>query len=296
MKSAIPYHRNWVYFKVYGGCKTLERWLVEMCYPEIASMLGEGWLRQWFFIRYRDPEPHLRIRLNVTAGVNPALVLARIQSTANLLLIDHRIWKMDVLTYRPEHRMYGKVHLHLFERLFHIDSESVLEALTSDLSRDLESRWLISLALVDELVGLFFHLHCDRVDYYREVSERYRREFNHDQQKKVSLDKKFREIRNNMDLVLSGAGPYNPGLSLTGRNHDMANEIRNIRACRGWYKDQQEVLIRIFHLRFNRLFPDHQRLLEWMAMELLFRYYRSANAHHQSNTPQHEKNPVSTAI
>ncbi|MBK8924711.1 MAG: lantibiotic dehydratase [Crocinitomicaceae bacterium] len=54
---------EWIYYKIYCGEKTAERILLELVYPlstEICDTLKLA--EKWFFIRYADPDHHIRIR------------------------------------------------------------------------------------------------------------------------------------------------------------------------------------------------------------------------------------------
>ena len=53
---------QWLYFKIYTGFKTADLLLREVI-PRIANQLLAGHIiSKWFFIRYSDPELHLRLR------------------------------------------------------------------------------------------------------------------------------------------------------------------------------------------------------------------------------------------
>jgi len=69
---------HWLYFKVYTGFKTADQIITQVIAPLANQLLNSQIISKWFFIRYSDPELHLRLRFFLTdtnkAGV-PVLML-----------------------------------------------------------------------------------------------------------------------------------------------------------------------------------------------------------------------------
>lgn len=55
---------EWVFFKLYGGIAICDKILFTHVLPLTNFLESEGTIDKWFFIRYSDPEFHLRIRLH----------------------------------------------------------------------------------------------------------------------------------------------------------------------------------------------------------------------------------------
>jgi len=58
----IPGQDDWFYFKLYG-CSKRKNELIAYLYDKLESLIGSHKIRQYFFIRYSDPEKHLRVRV-----------------------------------------------------------------------------------------------------------------------------------------------------------------------------------------------------------------------------------------
>ena len=56
---------EWVYFKLYTGTKTADAILQNELYRYIRELLNNGIIDKWFFIRYTDPDFHIRLRLHL---------------------------------------------------------------------------------------------------------------------------------------------------------------------------------------------------------------------------------------
>ena len=117
--------------------------------------LATGEADGWFFIRYGDPEWHLRVRFHGDPSRLQSGVLPRLHAALEPLLADGRIWRVQLDTYEREVERYGGPEgIGLAERLFQIDSEAVLailEMLEGDEGADL--RWRLALRGIDMLLG-----------------------------------------------------------------------------------------------------------------------------------------------
>ena len=85
---------EWLYFKVYTGIKTSDTILQEVIEPLVEQLQIQNLIDQWFFIRYNDPKPHLRIRLNLKNITPYSIILGMINS----LFKDYLELKAELLT------------------------------------------------------------------------------------------------------------------------------------------------------------------------------------------------------
>jgi len=58
----LPGNDSWFYYKLYG-CSKRQNELICASYNELERIVAKGVASKYFFIRYADPEPHLRIRI-----------------------------------------------------------------------------------------------------------------------------------------------------------------------------------------------------------------------------------------
>jgi hypothetical protein len=54
---------KWLYYKIYCGVKTADMLLLEVIKSLTEQLIEEKIIDRWFFIRYSDPEPHVRFRV-----------------------------------------------------------------------------------------------------------------------------------------------------------------------------------------------------------------------------------------
>jgi len=58
----LPGNEEWLYYKLYG-CSKRQDELILAAYDVLDKLTAEGIAQKYFFIRYSDPEPHMRLRI-----------------------------------------------------------------------------------------------------------------------------------------------------------------------------------------------------------------------------------------
>ncbi|WP_127138032.1 thiopeptide-type bacteriocin biosynthesis protein [Flagellimonas oceanensis] len=57
---------EWLYYKIYIGPQTGDALLSQAIKPLVSNLIGRKLIDKWFFIRYTDPDFHIRIRLKIS--------------------------------------------------------------------------------------------------------------------------------------------------------------------------------------------------------------------------------------
>jgi class I lanthipeptide synthase len=145
---------DWVYAKIYAGGLIADQ-LVAGPLAELArETLVSGLADDWFFIRYRDERPHLRVRFRGEPGKLAGELTPRLYAWASDLL-DRGVCQAYTLdTYERELERYGgEAGLDVAEAVFGVDSSVVVELVRLDLSRALAvSRELLCVLTLDCLL------------------------------------------------------------------------------------------------------------------------------------------------
>ena len=122
---------DWTYVKLYGAQGELDALLRDHAGRIVAACADVADLDRWFFLRYRDPQHHVRLRLRAKDGDGAALV-ARLSALLEPLLADGTLRRYAFDTYEPELERYGGIAAQTpVQRLFRRDSERALETLAS---------------------------------------------------------------------------------------------------------------------------------------------------------------------
>ncbi|MGW6288675.1 lantibiotic dehydratase [Streptomyces sp. NPDC055107] len=120
---------DWVFAKLYGPTWAQNTVLVRHL-PELLDGLPNE-VDRWFFVRYADPDPHLRLRLRGEPRALTARVLPRLHDLAEDLRAQGLAGRLVLDTYEPETARYGGTAeaMAAAERVFHADSAAALEHL-----------------------------------------------------------------------------------------------------------------------------------------------------------------------
>ena len=154
VQRRFPPGSEWLYAKLYGGRSAVERSLCDSVAPLCARLRAAGVVDRWHFLRYGDPEYHLRLRLHGEAAALHGEALPELQRLAAGEIDAGRVWRFTLDTYERELERYGgPAAIEMVETIFTADSEAVAEILAdADVAADrLTAVVLGAGALLDEL-------------------------------------------------------------------------------------------------------------------------------------------------
>jgi thiopeptide-type bacteriocin biosynthesis protein len=280
VERILPPTSRWLYLKLYTGSATADLVLRDAIAPLVARAIESGAADRWFFIRYGDPQNHLRVRL---AG-EPARLRAIIDWLPELLdplLREGRIARWQLDTYEREVERYGGPEgMELSERIFHADSECVLVAL-DDLAGDrgAEWRWRLALVGIDRLLADFGFALAARRDLLAELRRSFGNEFSAGPQLTQQLAQRQRETGHELyELLTSPISSDHPlagsFAALDRRSERLAPLVAELRALasRGALTVPIEELVTSYiHMFVNRLIRSDARRHELVLYDLLHR-------------------------
>ena len=274
---------EWLYAKLYTGAGTADQVLHRLVGPLVRSSLASGAADSWFFIRYADPNWHLRLRLHGDRKRLCADVLPSLEEAAAPFLKTGQLWRMQLDTYEREVERYGGDRgIELAERVFAADSEAVLtilEPLRGDAG--LDQRWRLAMRGIDLLfddLGLTLE---EKRSVVRRAREGYGREFGIDGSFRRRVSERYRAERSRLEALLDpGQAPpvsLAPGLeALHRRSLELAPvgaELRRLRHVGRLSATLTDVTMCYAHMHANRLLRSAQRAQELVLYEFLDRAY-----------------------
>jgi thiopeptide-type bacteriocin biosynthesis protein len=291
LRRSFPPGSEWLYVKLYTGTATADGLLRDVVGPAVRQALATGAADSWFFIRYADPQWHLRVRLHGDPGALHGQVLPALQGAIEDLLADGRLWKVQLDTYDREVERYGGPEgLELSERLFQVDSDAVLdiiEMLAGDEGADV--RWRLALLGTDLLLsdlGL-------SPETRRLVIERLRssfwREFSGSKPLRVQLDQKLRaERRDLIHMLETGIGvgasesPLAPALEVFQRRSrasaPIVEELKRREAEGRLTASMADMASSFVHMFVNRMVRSAARAHEVVLYDFLHQLHESREA------------------
>ena len=248
--------------------------------PVVARATESGAADLWFFIRYVDPQNHLRVRF----GGEPARLREIIDWLPELLdplLEEGRISRWQLDTYEREVERYGGPEgMEISERIFHADSEAVLaslETLAGD--RGADWRWRLALVGIDRLLADFGFDLAGRRDVLSGLRQSFGDEFAAGPQLTQQLAQRMREHGNELyELVTAPLSPEHPLAgsiaALDRRSAKLAPLVAELRAreSRGQLTVPVDNLVTSYiHMFVNRLIRSDARRHELVLYDLLHR-------------------------
>jgi thiopeptide-type bacteriocin biosynthesis protein len=191
---------EWLYYKIYTGVKTTDLILLEKLQPVILQLKKRKIIQQWFFIRYKDSDEHFRIRFLIQNTNDLSKVINAFYGVMNQLLQDNLVWKIQTDTYKRELERYGEKIIEYSEFLFWKDSEMMLEylALKKTFPKQ-EMALFFSFAAIDSFLNSFSLSNLHKCNLMDSLQHSFKKEFKADKILKKELDKKYRELANELD-------------------------------------------------------------------------------------------------
>jgi hypothetical protein len=103
VRRVFPPGSEWTYVQLYAGSATADRLLTEAVGPLARRLVGSGAADSWFFMRYADPQFHVRVRFHGDPdGIRPA-----VDELVAGLVDDGLVHDAKLATYRREVERYG---------------------------------------------------------------------------------------------------------------------------------------------------------------------------------------------
>lgn len=264
--------QEWVYFKVYLKPESADMVLVNYVCPFIKRCFSRHVIGKWFFIRYSDPEYHLRIRLKLESSEALGTLLESFYKKLSPLTKSHVVSRIVIDTYVREVERYEPLGMELCESIFECDSNLVCDVLR----RGDTLRWVVGATIALYLSRFFY---ADDESIYRFMSQRaeaYSREFNFNRGSLKQFNAIYRQRKSVLDKIVDGEykDPFSSRYMLSPVVSSMLRDYAPIESV--------VVLPSLIHMHFNRLFTTSQRLAECVCYILLERAIKSKVARNKA--------------
>lgn len=259
---------EWLYLKIYTGIKTSDILLEEAIQPLTTSFLNNDLIKKWFFIRYNDPKPHLRIRFELSDLVDYNEIFSRIQDAFKPYTESGEIANFVVDTYHRELERYGIETMEAAEYLFFENSDFFLKGC---LHLDDEEKIIISLFYIDQKLDLLHLSINEKLLWIKDFNDGFKKEFNADKNLNSQLDKKYRLFKPKyLEFIESDEyGDFRGKVEthILELKPIVENIVSNTVSSKSFFQS-------IFHMNINRMFVSNQRLFEMIIYDYLLRYYK----------------------
>ncbi|MCC6460665.1 MAG: lantibiotic dehydratase [Saprospiraceae bacterium] len=278
---------QWVYYKAYSGVKTTDNLLIDIIQPIAQHLKAQGMIDRWFFIRYNDPDNHIRFRFHLSEQRHFQYLTELVNQQFRAQLADGTVWKIQLDSYRREIERYGANTMELSELLFDADSTATaffLGKMREEQSPDI--RWLWAMKTTDLLLHQLGYSPEQKINLLGSLKQSFAREFRMDNALYLKqLSRNFREHKDRIRELMQaepGSGQVSPDwLAEALLLHQQAIEA----PCRGLLEVAQQQALELpldmlvasyIHMKFNRIFPSYQRKNEMVFYDFLYQSFKSA--------------------
>ena len=256
-----PPGSDWLYLKLYGPRSGEDELLVgpvrSLCDEIQESQIAD----EWFFVRYADPRPHLRLRFHGSQQRLTEVLFPRLCDWASGLIAEGRCLEFAFDTYEREVERYGGPGaMTIAEELFAADSRAVVKLLGTAPNAD---RMVLGVVAVDDLLDSLHVDESSRLEWLKQTVI---------SRKETGVE--YRAMRDTLVTVLRDPSQLNaPVREALASRRAAVSSI----AARLGLLDTQGVLSRplpglyesYVHMHFNRLWGDLSA--ERRALGLLLR-------------------------
>ncbi len=281
VKRIFPPGSDWLYVKFYCNHNTQDKVIREIIYPLLIERkdLNES-IKQWFFIRYNDPLPHIRLRIN---SRDLAGLTMQINHLAEALINSDLISSIQLDTYVRELERYGQDNIESSEKLFYLDSIAVSRYIISLEKEEWQKEdeiWKAAILSVHQLLNDFQISLEDRVSLFNMSHHNFRKEFVDVNRKekvkefKFSIDRKYRKHKDDIfKLLTKNKDELDENMRYFFERSD--SELISAIANNFSGKVPLDIVASYIHMSINRLFNAKQRMNEMVIYYFLYKSYDS---------------------
>jgi thiopeptide-type bacteriocin biosynthesis protein len=286
-KRKFPPGSQWLYLKLYCGPQTANQLLTGPIWETLTQLSEQGQVQQWFFVRYLDPEFHLRLRVRCDDPAQRSGLLVQMLALSEQWLEEGFIDLVQTDTYDRELERYGPQTIELCEDYFGVDSRMVIDFLSQHPYADEETLIHFAVASALALVTDFGFTDAECLTFFRSRQQAYHREFFVSKAVKDTLNQQYRgyreKIKNWQDKpnTTSGSAEGSPVCSLLRKRSVETQHIIN-NLTQKWSDTSTDTVFSLvgslLHMSMNRLLTSQLRLYELIIYHLSCRYYESTVA------------------
>jgi lantibiotic biosynthesis protein len=258
--------KDWIYFKVYCHPLSSDMVLTKYLFPLVEELKKQKLITRWFWIRYNDPEYHLRFRVKIDANTRVAVLKSltvALSKACTSQLVSH--FQSDI--YKRELERYSPDLIDQVEHIFETSSELVALWLQDQRDTSYEDRTMMIRSIQSSSVTLdAFELSAEeKTGFCRDAFDRFFTEFGSPKTLKTEMEKLNREVGNSL---YTGGGSEEVFESL---RYSIKELIRTQASRITSPPPLKKLAGDLIHMHLNRLFIYEQRYFEMVHYFLLYR-------------------------
>lgn len=264
--------QEWFYLKIYLHEQVADQILTDILQPIWQQAFKKGWCTKMHFVRYADPDNHLRIRFQTQN-----LKYAKLLTVWNKALLPYQesglVKRIQLDTYERELERYHPALIDHCETIFGVDSQFLLNWLAQIDQQPQEDRYGLALLSADALLNDFGFSLAEKV----KLSQRLQQAFFQEQGGTKELKRKLNDLYRDHHNVYFAQFSTDVSL-ISERSLGMELAITSIRSHFSQTPsdaNHAQLIASLVHMAMNRIFQGQHRRHELIVYHFLARRYES---------------------
>lgn len=270
IQRSFPPGQDWLYFKLYLHEQVADQFLASVVQQLTQQGIKKGWCTAMFFIRYADPESHLRIRFK-TVYKKDGKLLEFTRKFFQPYIESGLVSCVQIDTYQRELERYKPELIEFSEAIFCADSLLFLDWLTLAESQLEGDRYALALLSIDALLNDFNYSLSEKTRLSHQLKRGFFYEQGGTKELKRKLNDLYREHHHSfftpsttaIQLVKERSQSIQPALLSIQEYYEVTHSN----------KDYERFVVSILHMGLNRIFACQNRRHELVVYHFLNRHY-----------------------
>lgn len=270
LKKIFVPGEEWLYIKLYTRPYFVEKMMLKLN----RLLSDKNRVLKWFFVRYYDPDFHVRIRILLSDTKDNFDILSEIKTRLEDE-INGGYTSLSLETYKRENERYDTQCIELIESLFYYDSLSVLPLFTYIDEMTEEDRWKYGLLSIDRTLSDFGFDVNQKKAFASEMNDRFAKEHNKNKSLNKELNLAYKEHESSITEAINSTNIFSNLLDLrSNRNITIIKEIQKLDSEGKITQPLAHIIGSYIHMNCNRLFQIEHRKQEYILYDFLTRFYK----------------------
>ena len=271
---------EWLYLKLYCHPSRSNQLLTQTLLPLLDRLRKRGGVKQWFFVRYREPDYHLRVRIQPGPHVGAGELLSSITKKLQKQVQKGIVQDVQVAVYERELERYGPEQIEAVETAFCASSELVARFLQKTPFTETDYGYYgIAFSTLDVMLTAFGLALREKVQVLHSLYEAFYREHGQTKALREQLSRKYREISQLKailpDATLGSTFDNYPDLKKQLMAFLQAHQVWASQQKAMQYGKRVQLLNDLMHMHLNRLLVDLPRRQELVIYYCLWKHFQS---------------------
>ncbi|MBN8696475.1 MAG: lantibiotic dehydratase [Bacteroidetes bacterium] len=275
---------EWFYIKIYAGFKSVDNILI-FHLPKLLNKFKKNEISDdFFFVRFTDPDLHLRIRFRVKSKIDNNKLIYHINDFIKSITKYEKISNFQIETYKREIERYGSKSIDICENIFCIDSKYTLSFLVENkVHFNSELNIILYILLCMDFIISFAFKKDEflRDEFIIERLGSFEKETINSKDITIKMDQKYRKIKKDVNSIFSEYPPNEFNFIITHFQRKKKNLTKELNKLKEIYPSQPNdarynvIIGSIIHMMVNRAFKSKQRLYEHLLYSFLTKQRRA---------------------